>query len=533
MKTYLQSSIAFVSVLSSFFISGCSSPSEKNQIPARPNILFCIADDATYKHMGAYGTKWVSTPAFDRVAAEGILFERAYTPNAKCAPSRSSILTGRNSWQLKEAANHWPIFPAEFKTFPEALAENGYSVGFTGKGWAPGLPGEVDGKKRQLIGPAYNSIKKEAPTSKMSTTDYSANFKAFLDENSDGPWFFWYGGHEPHRAYEYGSGIAKGGKKISDVTDIPHFWPDNDTVRTDMLDYAYEIEYFDSELDKMLQQLKAIGQLENTIILVTADNGMPFPRIKGQEYEYSNHLPLAIMWKNGIQNVDRKVSDFISFIDFAPTFMELAGIDWAESGMSPTPGRSLTDVLFSDKQGKVSEGREYVLIGKERHDVGRPDDQGYPIRGIFKDNFLYLQNFEPDRWPAGNPETGYLNCDGSPTKSMLLDMKRRNEKAFYWSLNFGKRRPVELYDISKDPNCLINLALKEEHKTTLDAMAGLMEEKLREQDDPRINGQGEVFDQYLYADKKTHDFYNRYMAGEDLKAGWVEPGDFEVDSLVY
>ncbi len=100
----------------------------------RPNILFCIADDASYPHMGAYGTKWVSTPAFDRVAREGVLFTNAYTPNAKCAPSRASILTGRNSWQLKEAANHMPFFPPEFTTYVEALAEAGYFVGKTAKG---------------------------------------------------------------------------------------------------------------------------------------------------------------------------------------------------------------------------------------------------------------------------------------------------------------------------------------------------------------------------------------------------------------
>ena len=103
-----------------------------------PNILFAIADDWGV-HGGAYGTKWVKTPALDRVARQGILFTHAYTPNAKCAPSRACILTGRNSWQLKAAANHICYFPPEFKTFVEALGEQGYAVGMTGKGWAPGV----------------------------------------------------------------------------------------------------------------------------------------------------------------------------------------------------------------------------------------------------------------------------------------------------------------------------------------------------------------------------------------------------------
>ncbi|MDI9443585.1 MAG: sulfatase-like hydrolase/transferase, partial [Planctomycetota bacterium] len=172
----------------------------------RPNILFCIADDASYPHMGAYGCSWIETPVFDRVAREGILFTRCYTPNAKCAPSRACILTGRNSWQLEEAANHVPHFPAKFKTYAETLAEQGYHVGFTGKGWAPGDAGTIDGKPRQLAGRPYQANRTKPPTSGIANCDYAANFKAFLQARPDRqPFCFWYGGFEPHRGYEYGS----------------------------------------------------------------------------------------------------------------------------------------------------------------------------------------------------------------------------------------------------------------------------------------------------------------------------------------
>src|SRR5512146_3383151 len=113
----------------------------------RPNILFAIADDWGL-HAGAYGTKWVKTPAFDRVAREGIVFTHAYTPNAKCAPSRASILTGRNSWQLKAAANHICYFPPEFKGWGEVLVEQGWFVGHTQKGWAPGVATNMAGQPR-------------------------------------------------------------------------------------------------------------------------------------------------------------------------------------------------------------------------------------------------------------------------------------------------------------------------------------------------------------------------------------------------
>ena len=90
---------------------------------SRPNILFAISDDQSFVHTGYAGCTFVETPAFDRIAADGILFTNAYTPNAKCAPSRSCILTGLNSWQLKAAANHVPYFPPMFSSYVEVLEE--------------------------------------------------------------------------------------------------------------------------------------------------------------------------------------------------------------------------------------------------------------------------------------------------------------------------------------------------------------------------------------------------------------------------
>lgn len=106
----------------------------------RPNVLFCIADDAAWLHFGAYGCKWVQTPVFDRVAAQGVVFDNCYTPNAKSAPSRATLLTGLYSWQLGPAGNHICHFPEDVKVFTEVLSESDYDVAFTGKGWAPGNP---------------------------------------------------------------------------------------------------------------------------------------------------------------------------------------------------------------------------------------------------------------------------------------------------------------------------------------------------------------------------------------------------------
>lgn len=510
------------------FLAACTIP-ETTEIE-KPNILFCIMDDAGL-HMSAYGCDWSKTPAFDKLAENGILFTNAYTPNAKCAPSRSSLLTGRNSWQLEEAANHVVNFPAKFKTFPEVLRDNGYRTAKTGKGWGPGDPGMIDGEKRLLIGQEYGDIKMKPWANGMSNEDYSANFDTFLDDAEKGkPWFFWYGAREPHRVYEYGSGQKVADKKLSDIDSVPAFWPDNEIIRNDMLDYALEIEYVDSHLGKMIKTLEEKGLLDNTIIVMTSDHGMPFPRGKAQEYEYSNHVPMAVMWPKGIKNPGRTVTDMVSFIDFAPTFLELTGIPFEKSGMHSLPGNSLTDIFYSENEGQVNPERDIVVIGKERHDYSRPKNQGFPIRGIVSDDYLYLYNYDISLWPAGNPEIGYLDIDGSPTKTEILRQFRTGENDFYWKLSMGKRESnEEFFNITDDPECMNNLANDPELAELKGKMKSRMESILKEQKDPRMFGNGDVFNSYGYSDEKGWNYYERFMKGEFTmkNTGWVNPGDRE------
>jgi len=516
-----------------FLILGSScGPAAPEAASEPPNILFCIADDWSWPHAGAYGCTWVKTPGFDRVAREGILFSRAYTPNAKCCTSRAALLTGRNSWQLEEAANHICYFPAKFRTFPEALARHGYFVGMTGKGWAPGNPGVVDGKPRQMAGTPFVSRTLKPPTSGISGRDYAANFKDFLDARPAGRrWCFWYGGFEPHRGYEYGSGVAKGGKKLSDVDAVPSYLPDAPAVRNDLLDYAMEVEHFDRHLVAMLELLEQRGELDNTIVIVTSDNGMSFPRVKGQEYESSNHMPMAIRWKNGVRARGRVVDDYVSFIDVAPTLLELAEQRWEDSGMAPATGRSMADLFRSGASGQVDPRRDHVLIGKERHDIGRPGDAGYPIRGIVKGGKLYLHNFEPSRWPGGNPETGYLECDGGPSKTEVLELRRQGKDRRPWDLCFGKRRTEELYDVRSDPDCVKNLAEAPEHLSLKDALREQLFRELKEEQDPRMFGKGSIFEQYPHSNEAHRGYYDKFKSGNPPKAGWVNPSDYENQPL--
>lgn len=496
--------------------------------PPPPNVLLALADDWSYGHAGAYGCRWVKTPAFDRVASRGLLFRNVYTPVAKCAPSRSAILTGRNPWQLGAAGNHLCYFPPEFKTFFEALDQQGWFVGHTLKGWSPGAANDASGKPRAMTGKGYNARKSPPPTTGISPNDYAANFADFLDAAPPGkPWCFWYGAIEPHRDYEYGSGVAKGGKRTADLDRVPGYWPDSPVVRNDMLDYALEVEHFDTHLGRMLSELERRGLASNTLVIVTSDNGMPFPRVKGQTYQNSNHLPLAVTWPAGVREPGRTVDDYVSFVDLAPTIIELAGLQWSQTGMAPATGSSLADILA----GRKSKLRDHVLIGRERNDIGRPHDWGYPVRGIVEGAMLYLRNYEPDRWPAGNPETGYLDTDGGATKTEILAARRAAGTNVFWSLCFGKHPAEELYDLRRDPDCLANLADDPAQAKTKQRLEAQMVAELKAQEDPRMFGRGGEFDAYPCAQKEFRNFHERYLRGEKLNPGWVDKTDFEPQPL--
>src|SRR3982751_3208734 len=145
----------------------CAASAYAAQVSAskRPNILFAIADDWGFGHAGAYGCKWINTPAFDQVAREGALFQNAFTSNPKCSPCRATILTGRNTWQLKEAVSHGGMFPTGFEVYPDLLEKSGYTVGLTGKGWGPGDFKTLAKRTRNPAGPSFDAKNQEVPAS--------------------------------------------------------------------------------------------------------------------------------------------------------------------------------------------------------------------------------------------------------------------------------------------------------------------------------------------------------------------------------
>lgn len=507
---------------------GCQSPKTEN---IRPNILFVISDDQSFAHTSYAGCQFVETPAFDKIASEGIYFTNCYASSPGCAPSRSALVTGRHHWQNEQAGQHASGWLKKFVPFVDALVSNGYYTGYTGKGVDPfqyrneKIPNDSF-RIENAAGRAYNSfyysdqhsslVKR---TKEISATNYFENFKNFMaHKKKEEPFYFWFGANEPHRKYEKGA-WKRMGKKLEEVH-VPDFLPDNDEVRGDLLDYAVEIEWFDYHLQRMISYLDKVGELENTIIIVTSDNGMPFPRAKANCFEYGVHVPLAIRCPKYFPG-GRTVDDPISFVDFAPTILELTNTKL--DALQAVSGKSITHILKSKKQGVVDSSKKYVFSGRERHSSSRWNNLGYPQRAIRGRDYLYVWNLKPERWPAGAPQRlksktsqecyplygidengihqasqAFTDVDASPTKSYLVEHHGQEESQMFFDWAFAKRPEEELYNVASDPYCLNNLVGLPEYRVVQQELKSALLKELQRSNDPRIVGPDkEVFDSYI------------------------------------
>jgi len=473
----------------------------------RPNILLAISDDQSFAHTSATGCKAISTPAFDQVARSGVLLTQAFCGSPGCSPSRASLLTGRYPWQIEHAGTHASSFPAKFAVYPELLEDAGYFTGYTGKGWGPGNF-KVSGRTRNPAGRAFSQIKlaKDVPRpGGASRTDYAANFAAFLKQRPAGtPFCFWYGGFEPHRGFEAGSGAKWAKDKAAKLAavQVPAFLPDTIEIRNDILDYLLEIEHFDHHLQLMLKQLKDAGELENTLVIVTSDNGMSFPAAKANCFEYGIHMPMAISWPKKIP-AGGECAELISFTDLAPTILHAAGVKQHKQMV----GDNLLPLLTSKRRQHERLGRAAVYSGRERHSSSRFGNLAYPQRAIRTAKYLLIRNFRPDRWPAGAPQKyagdklgpmhgGYHDIDACPTLTFMINNREKPAIAPYFHNAVDKRPAVELYDIAADPGCMKNLAGDEKMAEIKAALQKQLEQFLHETADPRIIDGGDIFETY-------------------------------------
>ena len=445
--------------------------------PSRPNVLLLLADNWAWPHAGACGDKSVSTPTFDRIARNGVLFRYTFCQVPSCSAARAVLLSGQAMHRLGEAANLWGRFPDRLKVYPKLLAQKGYAVGYSMKGWGPG---HYRGKKHTGVNPAG----KRYPS-----------FDAFLKKLPKGnPFCFWFGSHDPHQPWNRG-GKFRAGLDPARVEGPPYV-PDPPVVRDTIVDYYAEVQRFDHECGQMIELLKRRGRLANTLVVMVGDNGWQMPRGLANVYDAGTRVPMAVQWPERIKG-GQTSDDFISFEDFAPTFLAAAGLP-AQGNMT---GRSFLPLVTN---ARSEPWREAVFLERERHANVRAGNRSYPCRAIRTKRHLYVRNLAPELWAAGDPQTHwavgpYGDIDNTPVKELILSGKNNPQMRQFFELGFLKRPAEELYDLEKDPHQIKNVAALESYAEQKQDLAHRLETWMKATADPRAGDPGLVrFDSYAY-----------------------------------
>lgn len=453
----------------------------------RPNIVLFLADNWSWPHAGILGDPIAKTPVFDRIAREGVLFDRTFCPVPSCSPTRSCLLTGRAAHQLEDAASLWSAFPRKFEVFTDMLREAGYEIGFSGKGWSPGRYLEY-GWTENPVGKQFKDLKE---------------FLAQRDPAK--PFFFWSGNtetalykwrHEP----EGWAGLDP--KRLV----VPPELPDAPAVRESLLAYYGAVGRVDADAGRCLAELERLRLLDGTLFVYSSDNGWQMPRGLANCYDTGTRVPMAIRWGNRLQT-GRVVQEYVSLTDFAPTFLEAAGL-------KPAPqmtGRSFLDVLLGKPSGTP---RDHVFLERERHANVRRGNLSYPVRGIRTEEFLYLRNLRPDRWPAGDPKVFYAvgdygDVDGSRAKEYILAHAADPAIKPFHDLSFAKRPAEELYDLRRDPRQVNNVAGQPGYAAARQELRARVERWMRETADPRVDPRYDGWDEFPYFGGRVVDEHGR------------------------
>ena len=365
----------------------------------KPNIVFAFADDwgryaniySKYENQAPITSsvnKFIHTPNFDRVANEGVLFLNALVPAPSCTPCRSSVLSGRYFWQTGLGAIlSGAVWDNDIQTFPIELEKNGgYFIGYTYKVWAPGLSlnAPMGGTRTQYQRAGGNfahfSHWVTCNAEKLGSIEAAknalfeetrSNFLQFLDawkgsnKDMNKPFMYWWGPTNTHRTWEQGSG-----KHLWNIDPdqleghLPAFLSDVPEIREDVADYLGECQAVDGGIGVLLEELEKIGELENTLFVISGDHGIPgVPRAKCNLYDIGCEVALAARWPGKIKH-GRVIDDFINIMDLAPTFCEVGKVEIPNCMV----GKSLVPLLTSDiTSGQIDETRDFVVMGRERH----------------------------------------------------------------------------------------------------------------------------------------------------------------------
>jgi len=396
------------------------------------------------------------------------------------------------------------------------LRDAGYRIGKTCKVWSPGKPVDAPfGEQKYAYEKGRRGIDNFsdevtelidkglslAEAKEKVLSQVRENFNDFLSEGKNGqPWHYYFGPCNTHRTWVKGSGKRLWGIDPESLKGkLPKFLPDVHEVREDVADYLGEVQAVDAYVGVLMECLAKAGEADNTVIVLSGDHGMPgVTSGKCNLYDMGVSIPLIIRMPSG--KGGRIVDDFVRLPDLAPTFMEIGGIKPPEN----LYGRSLLPLLKSKKSGIIDKTRDWVITGRERHVHISNNGLPYPMRSIRTPDYVYIRNFEPDRWPMGLPGkvtadntpstedleintlTNFADMDGSPTKAWIVQHRNDPQWKWYYEIAFGKRPAEELYDVRKDPDMIDNLAGKIEFASIKKNLSDRLITELTRAKDPRV-----------------------------------------------
>ncbi|MCA8998068.1 MAG: sulfatase [Planctomycetaceae bacterium] len=412
---------------------------------ASPNVIIFIADDMAWDDCGAYGHPHIHTPNIDRLAAEGLRFDRAYLTCSSCSPSRCSTLTGRYPHSTGAGELHLPL-PESQTLFTTPLRKAGYYTASVGK-WHLGKAAE---SQVDLVKQGGGPGGEEHWVSVLQ------------DRPKDKPFFLWLAATDPHRGYQ--PGAVDPPHTNADVV-VPPIFPDTPDVRGDLALYYDEIARFDEYIGLVREELEAQGVLDNTLIMVISDNGRPFPRCKTTVYEDGVKTPLVVRFPPLISDGGNVSNAIVSTVDIANTVLDVAGL----SPLPSSQGRSFAAVLKDPRQGH----RDGAYSEHNWHDYRAFE------RSVVTDRFRYVHN-----WTDALPRTPPADAVRSPTYDEMKRLYAAGELAKHQATIFLAYQPSEeLYDVTVDPHCLHNLAENEAYAEVIQQHRTLLKDWQQETDD--------------------------------------------------
>ena len=412
-----------------------------------PNFIIFIADDVSWDDLGCYGNMEVQTPIIDGLAESGLRFTNMYLTASSCSPSRNSIITGRYPHNTGAAELHTQP-PLDMVSLPEVLSQNGYYTAQSGKFHM--------GKYAERGFTSISSTRAEIGDGGESTW-----VKTLEERPKDQPFFMWFAALDAHRAW--GENPFSGTHNPEEVTP-PFYLANGNRTKQDLAKYYDEIKRFDHSIGEVINTLKIQGVEDNTIIMVMADNGRPFPHSKTRVNDRGMKTPFVWNWPAQIKQ-PATVDALVSVIDMAPTICDLAGV----MPISSMQGQSFKKLLSVP----TADFRNYVFAEHNWHDY-----EAYE-RMVRNKDFMYIFNGRPSQ-----PQMGPADAVGSPSFDDLLRLKaKRNLTAIQADVFATPRANKELYDLQRDPQQLVNVAVLPDYKDALGHLSEVMDQWQQETGD--------------------------------------------------